>query len=606
MTAIPSPYNFVPLDCAFFPKWASKVSHDVPFSNGISGSLTLEVTTKNPIYIRNGGAFSETDRKNRNSSYNDFFQFAKGKYCIPGSSFKGMIRNILEIASFGKMNKINDYRYSIRDLYDKKYTQEMTEDLGDRTFRAKVRSGWIHLQDGKWELTPCEYARVEQTDLESYHSGRIDLGRRQSAEDKYRQWSLNLTLDFSMDTTPQSYRHSCGHLEYRKVNSIGNGKKGTLVFTGQPMPRSKRNAKHMEFVFFDESPDSIALDKEVVENFEFVHSDDQKEPNKEWRYWKRQLANNKRMPVFYIEDGDNVHSIGLAMMYRFPYHNSIKDAICNVENLHFSEDPDLSELMFGFTSQEQECLKGRIQFSHLPSQGNVEPLDLVKTVLAGPKPTYYPNYINQFERNNANKVPKDYITYMDDDVEIRGWKRYIVRKDSTKIEYNSLPKRGDGSVNEDVATTFRPLPVNTKFKGKVVFHNLLPQELGALVWCLTWGGNDNLRHNIGMGKPFGCGSIKVEITEKNYQDVKGNVIELEDAMNTFKEMMNDFFEHELGDDERWEESDQLYTLLRMADPNAKPLHPLRYPKLENRNNEFIIAKNRDNRLVLTHLEDHKH
>jgi len=68
MNTIPSPYNFVPLSKhVFFPDWSGQVSMDVPFSDGISGTLEIKVTAKSPIYIRNGGAHPENSDGKRNS-----------------------------------------------------------------------------------------------------------------------------------------------------------------------------------------------------------------------------------------------------------------------------------------------------------------------------------------------------------------------------------------------------------------------------------------------------------------------------------------------------------------------------------------------------------
>ena len=50
---IKSPYNFVPLNKqVYIPDWWDKVSHDIPFEDGIDGSI--EVTWKNisPLFIR--------------------------------------------------------------------------------------------------------------------------------------------------------------------------------------------------------------------------------------------------------------------------------------------------------------------------------------------------------------------------------------------------------------------------------------------------------------------------------------------------------------------------------------------------------------------------
>ena len=94
---IPSPYNFVPLsEQVFFPGWADQVSMDVPFSDGISGTLQVKVTAKTPLYIRNGGAHPEDKSKLNDPNYTDFFRVhPDGPYAIPGTSLKGMLRACL-------------------------------------------------------------------------------------------------------------------------------------------------------------------------------------------------------------------------------------------------------------------------------------------------------------------------------------------------------------------------------------------------------------------------------------------------------------------------------------------------------------------------------
>lgn len=60
MSHVKSPYNFVPApieDQVFTPEWASCVSHDIPFEDGESGEITLEITAETPI-------FSGTDKRN--------------------------------------------------------------------------------------------------------------------------------------------------------------------------------------------------------------------------------------------------------------------------------------------------------------------------------------------------------------------------------------------------------------------------------------------------------------------------------------------------------------------------------------------------------------
>ena len=112
---IKSPFNFVPLNSqVFFPDWADEISQDIPFSDGVSGTIALSISADSPIYIRNGQLHKDekskdedknTDKKNENYDYSfSHVSTAKGKrYFIPGTSIKGEVRNILEIMSYGRM-----------------------------------------------------------------------------------------------------------------------------------------------------------------------------------------------------------------------------------------------------------------------------------------------------------------------------------------------------------------------------------------------------------------------------------------------------------------------------------------------------------------------
>ena len=137
MEAIPSPYYFVPLeDYVYLPEWGGGVSHDIPFSDGLSGELEIEVEAMRPIYVRNT-AEKPADLKRFHSSsrehpdaqataqFKEWASFYKlgDRYAIPATSIRGAIRNVIKIASFGSFREAvsdhpeNDERYSVRDLY---------------------------------------------------------------------------------------------------------------------------------------------------------------------------------------------------------------------------------------------------------------------------------------------------------------------------------------------------------------------------------------------------------------------------------------------------------------------------------------------------------
>jgi len=279
--SIKSPYNFVPLsNTVVFPDWAKDVSHDIPFKDEISGKIDLEVTLQSDAYIRNGGKWSDAEKKDDNSDCQKFFTAevnGEDKYIIPGTSFKGMIRNVLEIASFGKIQRVNDDRYSIRDLHNSKYTSQLTEKRNGIIY-PKTKAGWLCLdndcyeEDGgkKWQIIPCDHARIEQ-DLLGKDFGRHNTNsHKESAKDKYSNFKKNLSAWFNL-MKEENHSHSCGTINYKKVEKISwetpLDKSGTLVFSGQPSNRmtdeekklakeknpqkNVASPKHMEFIFYD-------------------------------------------------------------------------------------------------------------------------------------------------------------------------------------------------------------------------------------------------------------------------------------------------------------------------------------------------------------------
>ncbi|HQK26141.1 MAG TPA: TIGR03986 family CRISPR-associated RAMP protein, partial [Synergistaceae bacterium] len=277
-------------------------------------------------------------------------------------------------------------------------------------------------------------------------------------------------------------------------------------------------------------------------------------------------------------------SMGLAMMYRLPYAHSIHETIRHTNPRHCDGGVlDLGEQIFGRV-EDQDALRGRVAVETLVAEGKPQPMPVVSTVLGAPKPTFYPNYVKQHTDVQGN-LTGNYKTYMNADAEIRGWKRYLPPKDGEK----PTPK---APLTENVATAFRPLPPGTVFSGRVVGHNLRPREMGALVWALTWGGNSQLRHILGMGKPYGYGSVTVEIVKADLRwndPTKTDDLTLESCRKAFEDAMEKWW-GTTGEKGSWKGSDQVRALLALANPGTPWPHGRAYPVLEGRNNEFVDAK----------------
>ncbi len=610
LDVITSAYNFVPLSNQIFPlpeKWIDQTTHDIPLKDGVCGTLSLEINTHTPLLIGQQNATNEREIKP--------FYLPDGSLSIPGSSLRGMIRNVLEIVSFGKMRLVDDKRYSIRDLTAKFYTNQLTSGENQK-YKPKSRAGWLRFNKDKscWQIIPCDYARVERDDiinsLKPAYWVKITKYDRPDAKQKYASWLKNknsLKIDF--DATEEKFHpHSQGkQLFYSKVTSLGSGsQQGYLVFTGQPAPQ-----KHMEFIFKqgDES-NTFDIPENIMQGFLHIYND-----SKHWHYLKQSKKFPQGIPVFYLTDTntDKITSLGLSQMYRLAYKHSIGEVIDACNQKHRQNNAlDLVELIFGTVDEDngKHSLKSRVSFSlaRQPKDDDAYKSDITQgyheTVLNEPKPSYYPNYIVQDHLNGKLKG-RDYTTFMDDGVKIRGWKRYPVRP---REQVNVTPLDPKTKAKSKAWVKLRPIKEDQKFKAKMRFHNLRKEELGALVYCLTWGGQSQLRHAIGMGKPFGFGQLSIKINENESHIIHNNEqqqIQKEDYKDYLKAAQKAFIDM-LEDKINWKNSPQIKQLLAMADPQNAPgkpggLEPLKLERGKN-NNQFVNAK-KANLVLLDYIDN---
>lgn len=151
--------------------------------------------------------------------------------------------------------------------------------------------------------------------------------------------------------------------------------------------------------------------------------------------------------------------------------------------------------------------------------------------------------------------------------EIRGWKRYPVRPPGKQ----NPPTPGNDQ-GRSIQSEITALESGLEFSGKMRFHNLKPAELGALIWAMEWGGNDTLRHAIGMGKSFGYGQISIQIKTAGSEIIPNkpgaSPPALQECREAYERLM---MEQDIPG--TWVHSEQLYQLMAMADPRKAPGNP---------------------------------
>ena len=569
---IKAPFNFVPLNSkVFFPKWADQISQDIPFSDGLSGYIDIIIKAESPILVSEGikekgqiHYFCHTPAEN----------MSNWKFFIPGTSIKGVIREVMEILAFGKMSFTQNRSFTIRDLYrGKKNDDDEIKTDGDFYLEKinieNVHCGWMRKTPNGCIIDDCGIPwRISAEKIEEMFKARnirLDLmdfildERRFSnseankgnryAKKKYDMLKEALGIisekgfEEEIQESLTDYFVNDNDTDIAKCGRIfksqaAGGKKGTIVFTGQPGARKfkgeKWEGKFFEFIFPSEIlRQNIHVSEGVFRVFETIHKDS---PDYEG-FRRKQLNEGKQIPVFFTycdNNKDEIDSIGISYMYRYPAFNSVYNGI--PIGLLDVKRRDLPECIFGYTSNN-DSLKGRVVFSNAFLMGN--PVILQKNyALASPHASFYPLYLGNGQSWNSQSI------------RIAGRKRY---------PHKNIPIGNRGTSNME--SPKRPLDKGSEFKCRIRFFNLIPTELGALLSSLDFCEHSECYHSLGQGKPLGYG--KVKITIDNVSFTKGN-INTAAARESFTDTMNE--ESELKNwRERWEDSVQLRELFAMAE-----------------------------------------
>ncbi len=522
-------YNFVPLTTSasdiFVPEWQDRVSHDHPFEGGLCAEFDIVVTAHTPLLV---GA----DRQKGQPV--PFFTHPDGTPALPGSALRGMVRNVLEIASFARLQLVDDKALSQRDLFLRRYTREFVDRDRDNNLRAKSKGGWLRFNAaaGVWQIEEQDVLRIEasaltarlptapgtppQTLFDAIDAALVAANKDDQvlARTKYR--AIAGCVDHHVRTLNGSPPHRIKRggqtftLHYEKVEIDGRRAAGSrlahLVLTGQP-----NKTKHMEFFFAPASSSKTwDVSAAVMRSFKQIHA-----KSKDLEFLEDAASPHaaRGIPVFFLhtQNGEVSH-LGIAQMFRLPGKKTIAGMAGHHHRPH-SDRRDFVETLFGYVDGTR-ALKSRVTFSDARLVGpavKAGPAFLGPTVLASPKATFYPAYLDQTTRGPGGRL----ISALGDSVNenggevlieprLRGWKRYPVRLPMQVTGVAPPPELA----SPETKSFLQPL-AQGQFRGRVRLHNVMPQELGGVLWSLLWGGDGTNRHSIGMGKAFGMGQVSV-------------------------------------------------------------------------------------------------
>jgi CRISPR-associated protein (TIGR03986 family) len=536
------------------PDWAHLVSHDVPFKSGISGVIDYTLTNATPLCV--GG------EQKQQPGQPTIVQWAKdpqGNPVIPGSSLKGMIRNVLEIASFGKFSGIDNNHFSYRDVSKKSHY------LTNVIKKKQVTSAWLkfNTQNQNWELTTCQFAKVKHSKIKEYLGKTIK--NNDSAVNKYKTHPLVKTVNIT------TYIKEGKQGKVTWVDNIGDaGKTANLIFCNNRIKGAGQNKPddyEFSYCFFGSEQKVSVSANEINDkaNKMFISHDEEQ---------IQYLINNqsdKGIPVFALfENGQSkLHSLGLAKMPRVLYNHSAQDLADNHQTQARTSEHyfDMSELMLGTLRESGFSLKSRVSFSDgtLTKGQGIQVSNAV--TLNGPKATFCGAYLEQPNQS-------DCTDYDNKNAKLAGWKRYVTQSQFTENKTTST--------NNNIKSQLELLNNNSQFSGKIIFHNLKPEELGALLWCINLGDDTQSKkqyHGLGHGKSLGAGAVQLQINNLTIQSNNGDNSSKNNAENYINQFISHMnFQHST-DDKGWSESIQLKNLLAMTSMEENKERDLSYMEL---------------------------
>ncbi|MCC6957557.1 MAG: TIGR03986 family CRISPR-associated RAMP protein [Anaerolineales bacterium] len=572
-----APYNFVPLpDKILIIEPPPKQDRYDP--NLLTGKLICQITTASPIYVRAFRTLEEYAAKGPDGKpiqpVESAYGHTKEELIIPGSSLRGMLRTLVEIISYSRLAPVVNKRLFYRTVEEASvglsYRKKVMRDP-NQTPSEKVHAGFFHQQGGEFWIDPAMAGKVGLAVLDST-PGYSEIPHKQR---QHREVFVRLDQ--------RSYQNSAKFFEVEefkldKSNGLERGlQRGVLVITGR-MP----NKKH-EHVFVPMTgAQRLYLDEKQVDDFQseaqLTQYQEREFPAGEGRRRPGWLRDGD--PVFYILDqsGKRVEAFGRAYLFRLPYKNTPKDMI--PPELDPEEGFDLAEALFGRASTRddpRDTIAGRVFIGdarHLRGGEDPvfpEPVTISTQALSTPKPTAIQHYLTQGYPDYSSKLFHYDSESPGVETTLRGHKLYWheSRKEGepARLDRAMSPRpRKDGSEDPSDRNQFRPVKAGQSFEFTLFFENLRPFELGALLWVLEIASNPKYRLKIGMGKPYGLGSIAIQIKEACLTD-RG---ERYKALVNGEDVWNEGFLEVVKRDSKLQQAQQDFSGLVLTDPEINP------------------------------------
>lgn len=458
-------------------------------NESISGYLDLELETLTPLFIRNtnGVPFKLGDIP-----------------VLPGSSLRGMFKNIFKIITMSTLRCGEDYidrHVFYRKLmpsrdkwsweYDliNAYKSRMKSDEG-----SKVRPGFLIKVKNDYYIVPVtkDYREL----IYQYENRPGCAGTVTKTKDSAVKWHGSSAYVLN------------GNLNVATKNLCKDMQEYKEYVTNCPEPNGKPKKQMVRYVKLE---DAHWSKRYLLNVAEYMMDNNRGGVNLVDNSVLMKVSSLKvkanvpdditsLAPCYYVPDEGQIELFGHGQCFRIPYKHSIGDVVKKSmdENI-----VDYTDAVFG----RSPYFASRVFFEDAQPENKVELMPEFKAhPLLQPNPTSFQLYLkNDIGTRLANWDSKN--------AEIRGYKLYWHQangKGDYKASKEELVEDSKKSADKQLCLPMQPVKANTKFTSRIRFKNLLPEELGALLMSLDINAKDkNIAFKLGQGKSLGLGSIKL-------------------------------------------------------------------------------------------------
>lgn len=437
-----------------------------------TGYIDLTITTETPLFI--GGPSKQEDTTPLE------FYGGQNNPTIPGSSLKGMVKEIFKIVTassfrpYQRGTGLGDFedRYlyfrdiasaikPLKEYYASRMMNPIKNSAGLST--PKATPGFII------QTVNNEYYAVPSVAKKIYYEAEKALLSKQRTP--------------SIDWT-----HTYVNIHVGAMSS-----KRTFMRITKPCNFDKRIPIHQSCIdsYADDKNRGTLdlLDKKIGKSGEaakeYTHSTDVKFV----------------VPCFFTEKDGLVEHFGHGRFYRIAYDLKISDHLPNSLEQH-NNGVDLCDSVFGYGDN----WAGRVSFSDAHVQGTLKmcPSDYPHPLM-GPNPTSFQLYLEQNvdDHNTYNHWGHEHAS-------LRGYKMYWHQPLAKAKDWTRTAEEKEIKGTRKI----RPVDRGVTFTSRIHFERLSDVELGALLMSFNLdqysGGQRRTYYKLGMGKSIGFGSVKLD------------------------------------------------------------------------------------------------